>query len=58
MSDLIAAAYPDRATAEKVREELARLTQEHVIDDLMKEVGRSLPEGGAALFTPVRQAPA
>jgi uncharacterized membrane protein len=32
MSDLIAVAYPDRATAEKVRDELARLTREHVIE--------------------------
>jgi uncharacterized membrane protein len=124
MSDLIAVAYPDQATAEKVRDELARLTREHVIeiedavvvtrqeggkvklhqtvnpagagaaggalwggligliflapllgaaigaaagaaggaasdlgieDRLMKEVGQSLPEGGAALFALVRQ---
>jgi uncharacterized membrane protein len=32
MSDLIAVAYDDRATAEKVRDELARLTREHVIE--------------------------
>jgi uncharacterized membrane protein len=31
MSDLIAVAYPDQATAEKVRDELVRLTREHVI---------------------------
>jgi uncharacterized membrane protein len=124
MSDLIAVAYPDQATAEKVRGELARLTREHVIeiedavvvtrrpdgkvklhqavnptgsgaaggalwggligliflapllgaaigaaagaaggavtdlgieDNLMWELGRSLPEGGAALFVLVRQ---
>jgi uncharacterized membrane protein len=124
MSDLIAVAYPDRATAEKVRGELARLMREHVIevadvvvatrepngkvklhqtvnpagtgaaggalwggligliflapllgaaiggavgaasgavtdlgieDNFMKELGQSLPEGGAALFVLVRQ---
>jgi uncharacterized membrane protein len=124
MSDLIAVAYPDRATAENVRNELARLTREHVIeiedavvatrepdgrvklhqavnpagagaaggalwggligliflapllgaaigagvgaasgaltdlgidDNLMKELGQSVPEGGAALFVLVRQ---
>jgi uncharacterized membrane protein len=124
MSDLIAVAYPDQATAERVRDELARLTREHVIeiedavvvtresngkvklhqtvnptgagaaggalwggligliflapllgaaigaaagaaggaatdlgieDNFMKEVGQSLPEGGAALFALVRQ---
>jgi len=124
MSDLIAVAYPDRETAEKVRGELARLTREHVIevadavvatrepngkvklhqtvnpagtgaaggalwggligliflapllgaaiggavgaasgavtdlgieDNFMKELGKSLPEGGAALFVLVRQ---
>ena len=32
MSDLIAVAYPDRETAEKVRSELVRLTREHVIE--------------------------
>src|SRR5918992_1913948 len=32
MSDLIAVAYDDRATAEKVRDELAQLTREHVIE--------------------------
>ncbi len=32
MSDLIAVAYDDRATAEKVRDELAALTREHVIE--------------------------
>jgi uncharacterized membrane protein len=124
MSDLIAVAYPDRQTAEKVRDELARLTREHVIeiedavvvtrdaegkvklhqsvnpagagaaggalwggliglillapllgaaigaaagaaggavtdigvdDKLMKELGQSLPDGGAALFVLVRR---
>jgi uncharacterized membrane protein len=124
MSDLIAVAYPDRETADKVRNELARLTREHVIeiedavvvtreangrvklhqavspagagaaggalwggligliflapllgaaigagvgaasgaltdlgidDNLMKELGQSVPEGGAALFVLVRQ---
>jgi uncharacterized membrane protein len=124
MSDLIAVAYDDRATAEKVRNELAQLTREHVIeiedavvvtresdgkvklhqtvnpagagaaggalwggligliflapllgaaigaaagaasgaltdlgvdDNLMRELGRSLPDGGAALFVLVRQ---
>ena len=124
MSDLIVVAYPDRATAESVRDELARLTREHVIeiedavvvtrepngkvrlhqtvnpaghgaaggalwggligliflapllgaaigaaagaatgavtdlgidDNFMRELGRSLPEGGAALFALVRQ---
>jgi uncharacterized membrane protein len=124
MSDLIAVAYPDRATAEKVRDELVRLTREHVIeiedavvatregdgkvklhqavnptgtgaaggalwggliglvflapllgaaigaaagaaggavadlgieDNLMKELGQSLPDGGAALFVLVRR---
>jgi uncharacterized membrane protein len=124
MSDLIAVAYPDQATAEKVRDELAQLTREHVIeiadavvvtrqpdgkvklhqtvnptgagaaggalwggligliflapllgaaigaaagaasgavtdlgieDNFMKELGQSLPEGGAALFVLVRQ---
>jgi uncharacterized membrane protein len=124
MSDLIAVAYPDRATAEQVRAELGRLTREHVIeiadavvvtrqpdgkvklhqtvnptgsgaaggalwggligliflapllgaaigaaagaaggaltdlgieDNFMKELGHSLPEGGAALFVLVRQ---
>ena len=124
MSDLIAVAYPDRATAEQVRDELARLTREHVIeiedavvvtrepggkvklhqtlnpagtgaaggalwggligliflapllgaaigaaaggasgaltdlgieDNFMKELGQSLPEGGAALFALVRK---
>jgi uncharacterized membrane protein len=124
MSDLIAVAYPDRETAEKVRSELARLTREHVIeiedavvvtrdangrvhlhqavnptgagaaggalwggligliflapllgaaigaaagaasgaltdlgieDRLMKELGQSLPDGGAALFVLVRK---
>jgi len=124
MSDLIAVAYDDRATAEKVRDELAQLTREHVIeiedavvvtrgddgkvklhqtlhpagagaaggalwggliglvflapllgmaigaaaggisgavtdlgidDRFMKELGESLPEGGAALFVLVRK---
>jgi uncharacterized membrane protein len=124
MSDLIAVAYPDQATAETVRDELAQLTREHVIeiadavvvtrqpdgkvklhqtvnpagagaaggalwggligliflapllgaaigaaagaasgavsdlgieDNFMKELGQSLPEGGAALFVLVRQ---
>jgi uncharacterized membrane protein len=61
MSDLIAVAYPDQATAEKVRDELARLTREHVIviqdieDNFMRELGESLPDGGAALFVLVRQ---
>jgi uncharacterized membrane protein len=124
MSDLIAVAYPDQATAEKVRDELARLTREHVIeiedavvvtrdasgkvklhqtvnpagagaaggalwggligliflapllgaaigaaagaatgavtdpgieDNFMRELGQSLPEGGAAVFALVRQ---
>jgi uncharacterized membrane protein len=124
MSDLIAVAYPDRATAEEVRDELAQLTREHVIeiqdavvvtreangkvklhqtlnpagtgaaggalwggligliflapllgaaigaaagaasgaltdlgieDNFMKELGETLPEGGAALFVLVRQ---
>src|SRR5689334_7789477 len=124
MSDLIAVAYEDRATAEKVRDELAQLTREHVIeiqdavvvtrgsdgkvklhqtinpagagatggalwggligliflapllgaaigaaagaasgaltdlgieDNFMRELGHSLPEGGAALFVLVRQ---
>jgi uncharacterized membrane protein len=124
VSDLIAVAYPDRETAEKVRLELARLTREHVIeiedavvatreangkvklhqavnptgagaaggalwggligliflapllgaaigaaagaaggaltdlgieDNFMKELGQSLPDGGAALFVLVRQ---
>ena len=32
MSDLIAVTYPDRETAENVRNELARLTREHVIE--------------------------
>src|ERR1700754_2874928 len=32
MSDLIAVAYEDRATAESVRTELAKLTREHVIE--------------------------
>jgi uncharacterized membrane protein len=32
MSDLIAVAYPDRTTAENVRNELGRLTREHVIE--------------------------
>jgi uncharacterized membrane protein len=32
MSDLIAVAYDDRATAERVRDELAALTREHVIE--------------------------
>jgi uncharacterized membrane protein len=32
MSDLIAVAYDDRATAERVRDELAAMTREHVIE--------------------------
>ena len=32
MSDLIAVAYDDRQTAERVRDELAQLTREHVIE--------------------------
>ena len=32
MSDLIAVAYHDRVTAERVRDELAQLTREHVIE--------------------------
>jgi uncharacterized membrane protein len=32
MSDLIAVAYDERATAERVRDELAALTREHVIE--------------------------
>jgi uncharacterized membrane protein len=32
MSDLIAVAYDDRETAERVRDELAKLTREHVIE--------------------------
>jgi uncharacterized membrane protein len=124
MSDLIAVAYDDRATAETVRNELIQLTREHVIeiedavvvtreadgkvklhqavnpagrgaaggalwggligliflapllgaaigaaagaaggaasdlgidDDFMRELGRSLPDGGAALFVLVRR---
>jgi uncharacterized membrane protein len=124
MSDLIAVAYDDRDTAERVRNELAQMTREHVIeiedavvvtrdakgkvqlhqavnpagagaaggalwggligliflapllgmaigaaagaaggamndlgvdDQFMKELGQSLPEGGAALFVLVRR---
>ena len=36
MSDLIAVAYPDQATAETVRDELARLTREHVTDRALR----------------------
>src|SRR5918992_768705 len=32
MSDLIAVAYDDRAMAERVRDELAQMTREHVIE--------------------------
>lgn len=32
MSDLIAVAYPDRATAETVRQRLAQLTLEHTLE--------------------------
>lgn len=32
MSDLIAVAYPDKETAEKVRQRLAQLTLEHTIE--------------------------
>src|SRR5918992_3992061 len=32
MSDLIAVAYDDRETAERVRDELAQMTREHVIE--------------------------
>jgi uncharacterized membrane protein len=32
MSDLIAVAYDDRQTAERVRDELAQMTREHVIE--------------------------
>jgi len=32
MSDLVAVSYPDRQTAETVRQRLARLTREHAIE--------------------------
>lgn len=34
MSDLIAVAYPDKQTAETVRERLLQLTKQHVIEVL------------------------
>jgi uncharacterized membrane protein len=68
MSDLIAVAYPDRATAEKVRDELARLTREHVIEIEDAVVVAREPDGkvklhqtlnptgsGAAVFALVRK---
>jgi uncharacterized membrane protein len=65
LSDLIAVAYPDRETAETVRETLGRLTTERAIeladaggamtdvginDQFMRQLGEKLKPGGAALI--------
>jgi uncharacterized membrane protein len=52
MSDLIAVAYPDRATAEQVRDELARLTREHVIEIEDAVVVTREPGGKVKLHQP------
>src|ERR671925_788235 len=54
MSDLIAVACDDRATAERVRDDGA-LTDLGVDDRFMKELGENLPENGAALILLVRK---
>jgi uncharacterized membrane protein len=56
MSDLIAVAYPDRATAEKVRDELARLTREHVIEIEDAVVVTRQPDGKVKLHQTVNPA--
>jgi len=53
MSDLIAVAYPDRETAEKVRGELARLTREHVIEIADAVVATREPNGRVKLHQTV-----
>jgi uncharacterized membrane protein len=66
MSDLIAVACDDRATAERVRDELAGLTREHVIEipdavvverrkDGKIELHQTVNENGAALILLVRK---
>jgi uncharacterized membrane protein len=56
MSDLIAVAYPDRATAERVRDELARLTREHVIEIDDAVVATREPNGKVKLHQAVNPA--
>jgi uncharacterized membrane protein len=56
MSDLIAVSYPDRATAEKVRDELARLTREHVIEIEDAVVVTREPSGKVKLHQTVKPA--
>jgi uncharacterized membrane protein len=56
MSDLIAVAYPDRETAEKVRLELARLTREHVIEIEDAVVATREPNGRIKLHQTVNPA--
>jgi uncharacterized membrane protein len=53
MSDLIAVAYPDRPTAERVRTELARLTREHVIEIEDAVVATREPNGKVKLHQAV-----
>jgi uncharacterized membrane protein len=54
MSDLIAVAYPDRATAEQVRGTLARLMTEHVIELADAVVVERTGEGKVKLHQAVR----
>jgi uncharacterized membrane protein len=49
MSDLIAVAYDDRATAERVRDELAAMTREHVIEIADAVVGARVENGQVEL---------
>ena len=58
MSALIAVAYHDRVTAERMRDELARLTREHVIgrviqSSLSTEAEEKLQEALSATGAPV-----
>jgi uncharacterized membrane protein len=56
MSDLIAVAYDDRATAETVRDELAQLTREHVIEIEDAVVVTREPDGKVKLHQAVSPA--
>jgi uncharacterized membrane protein len=56
MSDLIAVAYDDRETAERVRDELASLTREHVIEIADAVVVTREPNGKVKLHQTVNPA--
>jgi uncharacterized membrane protein len=56
VSNLIAVAYPDQPTAERVRDELARLTREHVIEIEDAVVVTRQPDGNVKLHQTVNPA--